>query len=83
MYNSFNGIPLYTYLVAFFSSIIQISMGSSFYVSSYHCLKRKSANMDVLIALGTTAAWGYGIVIIILGYNKKELMNHELYLLNI
>ncbi|GKF80450.1 hypothetical protein Tco_0239052, partial [Tanacetum coccineum] len=29
-----------------------------FYVGSYHAIKRRSANMDVLVALGTNAAKG-------------------------
>ena len=43
-------------------------MGSSFYKSALNSLKHYSANMDVLVVLGTTAAWGYGIVLIFVGY---------------
>lgn len=38
---------------------------SRFYLGAYHALKRKSANMDVLVALGTNAAYFYSVYIII------------------
>ena len=44
-------------------------MGASFYVGAYKSLKLGSANMDVLVALGTTAAWLYGVILIFVGYN--------------
>lgn len=36
-----------------------------FYMGSYHALRRGSTNMDVLVALGTNAAYFYSIYIII------------------
>lgn len=36
-----------------------------FYKGSYHALRRKSANMDVLVALGTNAAYFYSIYVMI------------------
>ena len=43
-------------------------MGAPFYQSALNSVKHYSANMDVLVVLGTTAAWGYGIVLIFVGY---------------
>ncbi|SDI91340.1 heavy metal translocating P-type ATPase [Natribacillus halophilus] len=40
---------------------VQFFVGAQFYSGSYKALKNKSANMDVLIALGTTAAFFYSI----------------------
>lgn len=74
-----NGVPLYVYLNAIFSTIIQIFMGASFYISAYKSLKHKSANMDVLIVLGTTAAWLYGIVMIGVGYSNEEDHDDEMF----
>jgi hypothetical protein len=31
--------------------------------------------MDVLVVLGTTAAWGYGIVLILVGYTVEDRSN--------
>lgn len=36
---------------------IQFIIGARFYKSAYHALKNKSPNMDVLVAMGTTAAY--------------------------
>jgi Cu+-exporting ATPase len=44
-------------------------MGAQFYINSYKSLRNKSANMDVLIMLGTTSAWLYAIVLIGVGYD--------------
>ncbi len=65
-------MPLYVYLNAVIATFIQIVMGASFYVSAYKSLLHKSANMDVLIMMGTTAAWLYGIVMIGVGYNMAD-----------
>ncbi|KAJ7947541.1 Copper-transporting ATPase [Quillaja saponaria] len=44
---------------------VQFFVGKRFYVGSYHALRRRSANMDVLVALGTNAAYFYSIYILI------------------
>lgn len=54
-------------------------MGASFYLSAFKSLRHKSANMDVLIMLGTTAAWGYGIAMIGVGYSMHEMHNVEMF----
>ncbi|MFG6148127.1 heavy metal translocating P-type ATPase [Halobacillus sp. B23F22_1] len=40
---------------------VQFVIGWQFYRGAYHTLKNKSANMDVLIALGTSAAYFYSL----------------------
>ncbi len=51
------------YLQFIFASIIQFAFGWRFYVGSYYGLKRFNANMDLLIALGTTAAYAFSTVV--------------------
>ncbi|MGY3716940.1 heavy metal translocating P-type ATPase [Sutcliffiella cohnii] len=41
------------------TSYIQLVPGWRFYKNSYKVLKNKSADMNVLVAMGTTAAWAY------------------------
>ncbi|MFS8160663.1 MAG: hypothetical protein ACMG6E_10780 [Candidatus Roizmanbacteria bacterium] len=79
MYNRMNGVPLFVLLAAVLSTFIQVVMGYPFYINSYKSLKNKSANMDVLIALGTTAAWLYAIVLIGVGYDEHDMMDPEMY----
>ncbi|MGP4068141.1 heavy metal translocating P-type ATPase [Halobacillus sp. B29] len=40
---------------------VQFYIGAPFYVGAYRALKNKSANMDVLVALGTSAAYFYSV----------------------
>ncbi|KAJ4758248.1 Copper-exporting P-type ATPase A [Rhynchospora pubera] len=42
---------------------VQFIIGWRFYVGSYHALRRGSSNMDVLVALGTNAAYFYSVYI--------------------
>ncbi len=42
---------------------VQFIAGSSFYRGTYHAIKARSANMDTLIAIGTSAAWGYSTLV--------------------
>ena len=41
------------------ASILQIFVGARFYRAAYNALRGGSANMDVLVVLGTTAAYLY------------------------
>ncbi|AWB43191.1 heavy metal translocating P-type ATPase [Paenibacillus sp. CAA11] len=40
---------------------VQFIIGGGFYVGAYKALRNKSANMDVLVALGTSAAYFYSL----------------------
>ena len=40
---------------------VQFYIGRNFYTGAYHSLRNKSANMDVLVALGTSAAYFYSV----------------------
>ncbi|WP_243298453.1 heavy metal translocating P-type ATPase [Bacillus litorisediminis] len=40
---------------------VQFVIGKQFYVGAYKALRNKSANMDVLVALGTSAAYFYSV----------------------
>lgn len=52
------------------ATIVQFGLGSRFYRSSYYSLKVGSANMDVLIALGTTAAYSFSLVVLLTGADQ-------------
>ncbi|MBI1920282.1 MAG: heavy metal translocating P-type ATPase [Geobacter sp.] len=43
------------------STIVQFTAGLTFYRGSYFALRSRSANMDVLVALGTSAAYFYSL----------------------
>ncbi|KAK7304547.1 hypothetical protein VNO77_42428 [Canavalia gladiata] len=53
--------------------------GNWFYVGSYHALKRKSANMDVLVALGTNAAYFYSLYISIKALTSDTFQGQDFF----
>lgn len=55
---------------------VQFVAGWPFYVDSYHNLKSRSANMSVLVATGTTAAYVYSLASLLAGH---RLGIHGLY----
>jgi len=46
---------------------VQFWIGSRFYVGAFHALRGGGANMDVLIALGTSVAYFYSAAVVLLG----------------
>jgi len=42
---------------------VQFIAGYRFYKGTYHAFKARAANMDTLIAVGTSAAWGYSTLV--------------------
>ncbi|GAB4293940.1 MAG: heavy metal translocating P-type ATPase [Desulfuromonadia bacterium] len=44
------------------STIVQFTAGLSFYRGAWYAIRSRSGSMDLLVALGTTAAWGYSII---------------------
>ena len=55
-------------LVLFFlATPVQFIAGWRYYKGTWDALRNRSANMDVLIAVGTTAAWGYSTLVTFAG----------------
>jgi Cu+-exporting ATPase len=50
-------LPLWLQFVL--ATLVQFWIGARFYASAWHALRGGGANMDVLITLGTSAAWFY------------------------
>lgn len=58
---------------------IQFIIGARFYRNAYHALRAKSANMDVLIAMGTSAAYFFSIYNAFFKPMEEGMMMKELY----
>lgn len=71
----FNNVPLYVYLIGMLASIIQFVVGSNFYTGALKSLKQRQPNMDVLVAMSTSAAWSYGLFTIIVGYSFQQTID--------
>jgi Cu+-exporting ATPase len=58
--------PMYTgYLLLILALPVQFVVGSRFYRGALHALKARTSNMDVLVAVGTSAAFGYSAVAVL------------------
>ncbi|PEE25098.1 copper-translocating P-type ATPase [Bacillus toyonensis] len=53
---------------------VQFIIGGQFYIGVYKALRNKSANMDVLVALGTSAAYFYSVYLSIQSIGSSEHM---------
>ncbi|TYR81366.1 copper-translocating P-type ATPase [Priestia megaterium] len=53
---------------------VQFIVGKQFYVGAYKALRNKSANMDVLVALGTSAAYFYSLYLSIMSIGSNGHM---------
>ncbi|KAM6579012.1 hypothetical protein CsatB_030849 [Cannabis sativa] len=58
---------------------VQFVVGRRFYVGSYHALRRKSANMDVLVALGSNAAYFYSVYVVIKSLTSETFEGQEFF----
>ncbi|MCP8312150.1 MAG: heavy metal translocating P-type ATPase [Candidatus Methylarchaceae archaeon HK01B] len=57
---SFIKLDVWLFLLA---TPVQFIAGMRFYRGFFHAIKSRSANMDTLIAIGTSAAWGYSTIV--------------------
>ncbi|KAK9103594.1 hypothetical protein Sjap_020848 [Stephania japonica] len=55
-------------------SIVQFAIGHQFYLGSFKVIRRGSANMDVLIVLGTNAAYFYSLYSLVRAATSENFM---------
>lgn len=53
------------YAEAVLASVLQIGIGARYYSGAFHALRGGVANMDVLVALGTTSAYAYSWYLVV------------------
>lgn len=59
------GFPIGALLKWALATPVQFVIGARFHVGAYHALRRGAANMDVLVSLGTNAAYTYSVISVI------------------
>ncbi len=62
-----NPIPYQDYVLWILATPVQFYIGLQFYKGTWAALKNKSANMDTLIALGTSAAYFFSVYVVLSG----------------
>ncbi|UXY14194.1 heavy metal translocating P-type ATPase [Chitiniphilus purpureus] len=55
------------------ATLVQFTVGLRFYRGAWHALRGGGANMDVLVALGTTMAWAYSSVVTLAGWHHQHV----------
>lgn len=58
---------------------VQFVIGWRFYSGSYRALRRGSANMDVLIAMGTNAAYSYSVYTVVRAATSEEFHGSDFF----
>ena len=70
------GLPLdfpgRLWIVAALTTIVQVYLGKDYYVSAWKALQNRTANMDTLVAMGSTVAYVYSLAILILGLDPMH-----------
>lgn len=56
---------------AILAGLVQVLVGRRFYVGAWKALAGGGANMDVLVVLGTTAAYGYSLALTVLAWPQE------------
>ncbi|MFN3980598.1 MAG: heavy metal translocating P-type ATPase [Caldilinea sp.] len=70
------GLPLdfpgRLWIVAALTTVVQVYLGKDYYVSAWKALQNRTANMDTLVAMGSTVAYVYSLAILILGLDPMH-----------
>ncbi|CAL9172334.1 unnamed protein product [Musa hybrid cultivar] len=78
-YKLYNNLNMGMLLRWVFCTPVQFIIGWRFYVGSYHALRRGSTNMDVLVALGTNAAYFYSVYIVIKALTSESFEGQDFF----
>jgi Cu+-exporting ATPase len=70
------GIPLdfpgRLWAVAALATVVQVYVGGDYYVSAWKALKNRTANMDTLVALGSSVAYFYSLGVLLLALDPMH-----------
>jgi Cu+-exporting ATPase len=73
MFAGHHGDLLPRWLQLALATPVQFWVGKRFYIGAWHALRGGGANMDVLVALGTSAAYLYSAVVTVLGLDGHHV----------
>jgi Cu+-exporting ATPase len=65
------------YIMFLLATPVQFVVGAQFYRGMWHALKRRSGNMDTLIAIGTSAAYFYSVAATFIPALQEEPVFYE------
>ncbi|KAN0041192.1 hypothetical protein ACTFIV_003728 [Dictyostelium citrinum] len=70
--NIVHGISYADSIMLCLTTPVQFLVGKRFYVNGYKSLKHGGANMDVLVALGTSCAYFYSLMVLLMDYTSED-----------
>ncbi|KAM9967618.1 hypothetical protein ACTFIW_001702 [Dictyostelium discoideum] len=70
--NILHGISYADSIMLCLTTPVQFLVGKRFYVNGYKSLKHGGANMDVLVALGTSCAYFYSLMVLLMDYTSED-----------
>ncbi|MEO1439506.1 MAG: heavy metal translocating P-type ATPase, partial [Chloroflexota bacterium] len=68
------GADYWLFIFALMATPVMVIVGRQYIVGAYKSLRNGTANMDVLVAMGTLAAYGYGLIVlagIVFGFSDR------------
>lgn len=75
----FEGFSLRAIIEFILATPVQFWLGFPFYKSAFKALRHKTANMDVLIVLGTSSSYLYSVIVMILTMVDKKFTELALF----
>lgn len=57
-------MPLFQWIMCALATPVQFYVGMPHYINAYHALRNRTANMDVLVVLGSSAAYFYSLPVL-------------------
>ena len=67
------------WLMLLLATPVQFYVGSDYYVQGYKSLRNRSANMDVLVAMGSSVAYFFSLIVIIFLTNGITTLGNHVY----
>jgi Cu+-exporting ATPase len=66
---SFSGEKWFSWLMLVLASPVQFYTGFDYYINGFKSLRNRSANMDVLVALGSSIAYFYSVFVLVFNFH--------------
>jgi Cu+-exporting ATPase len=71
--------PWFNWLLLVLATPVQFYVGRQYYVGAYKALRNGAANMDVLIAMGTTVAYFYSVAVLFALALRTNVLGDHVY----
>ncbi|GJP33299.1 hypothetical protein CLOM_g17846 [Closterium sp. NIES-68] len=72
-------VTLIQWLKLLLATPVQFYLGRRFYIAGFRSLRHGSANMDVLVSLGTSAAYGYSLLTLAVQMGTGRYLGHDFF----